>query len=182
MPRPGVRAIWAPLLSASVSERWISRTRPSLVQVTFATSNPTSSERRRAPVKPIRHRARSRRRRASAPCTDELADLGRGERRCVAGLADMLASYAAKSFTDGRVLGVERVAGDAAGVSDRGDPAAKGRERVAFIGRGQVGADHLGRCWHCDKAVLAAPGGEVCEVSSVGAQCRGSVSRVLVGL
>src|SRR5271166_3456414 len=58
--RPRGMAISAPSPSLSVLDRSIRSFRPSLVQVTSATSRPTSSERRRAPAKPIRNSARSR--------------------------------------------------------------------------------------------------------------------------
>ncbi len=67
-----------------------------------------------------------------------------------------------------RVFGVERVARDATGARNRGDPPAQGWHGVAFAGGGQIGADDFRRCRHRLEAVLAAPCLEVGQVGRIG--------------
>src|SRR5206468_280562 len=67
---------------------------------------------------------------------DQLSHVGNGEGGGTARWGPVLAPDAAKGFADGRGLGVERMASDAAGAGNGCDPAAESRQCVAFTGSG----------------------------------------------
>src|SRR3954468_21124372 len=108
-------AISAPAPSASVFERSISSFSPVSVHVTCSRSNPTSSERRRAPENASRNSARSLAPAKSPPHTpapadpppppwDEFLNSRRGGRAPARGRAAVLASDPPQRLAEGRVL------------------------------------------------------------------------------
>ena len=99
--------------------------------------------------------------------SDEVADVGDGERSGAAGSGAVGTANAAESFANGWVLCVERMAGDAAGLGDGGNTAAKGRQGVSFAGCRQVGAYEFGSQRRRHEAVRGAAGGEVGPIGGI---------------
>jgi len=127
-------------------------------------------------------RAIARAREVRATHVAELPDLGRRQRRGPSRGTAMGAGYSAQRLADGWVLGVQGRAGHAAGPGDRGYPAPKRRQGIAFAGGREIGADHLRRRWHGGEPVLVTPGAVVGQIGGVSFQGRRRVGGVLVGL
>jgi hypothetical protein len=144
-----------------------------------------SSERRKAPAKPTRMSARSRRpesvsgqqatiRRMSLVRSGALPFLGGADRAADAleGLAhDKVMARRGRGFKSCRLVGL----------GDRGEPAGDGRRAKGSRAVGDVESDGCGSCRQVGQVVPLAEPGEVLEVGPVGAQGGGGFGGVNVG-
>ncbi|CAN7630396.1 hypothetical protein LJR225_004852 [Phenylobacterium sp. LjRoot225] len=99
---------------------------------------------------------------------DQPADLRRSDGGGMAAAAAMPPADPAQRLADRWMLGVERMAGDAAGPGDRRYPSTQSRKRVAFAGGRQVGADDFRPRRDGREPVPLAPGGDVGQVRRIG--------------
>jgi hypothetical protein len=155
--------------------------KPSPVQVTCSTSNPTSSERRNAPAKPRRNIAWSRAPARSGPqarhsLRTSVVVMAAARRDGLPCLRPM------ERLADRRMPGVEGMAGNATRTRNGGNATAQRRHRTAFPGRCQVSSHHLWCGRHGDETVPVAPGLVVREIGRISQQGRRGIRGVLVGL
>jgi hypothetical protein len=112
----------------------------------------------------------------------QLADLGGGDGSSSPRRTAMLTPNAAERLADRRVLGVERMTGNATRTGNGSNSTAQGGHRITFTSSRQIGPDHLGCRRHGDESVPVAPGLIVREIGRIGPQGCRSIRGVLVRL
>ena len=138
-----------------------------------ATRRVTSSERRKAPAKPSRRRARSRFAPEAAPADRGDADHVRGEerRRLALRLAAMAAGNALQRLAQRGIAGIERQAEQGVRLGDRGEPAGQGRVGALAGEPGQMIGDQGGGGGSGRRALVPAPclpGSQMARIGAAG--------------